>query len=119
MAWLLNPSMLEFLILAAIACAGYAGGSGWLALAGAVALTVGGWWRKVQLMRQDPQVPFSSKMTTYLDRQRRHQSGLRRREPRSPDAPRDSCSADDHGYLPVNGFFQPPGCVRSGKAAAR
>jgi hypothetical protein len=66
MAWLLNPSMLEFLILAAIACAGYAGGSGWLALAGAVALTVGGWWRKVQLMRQDPPVPFSSKMTTYL-----------------------------------------------------
>jgi hypothetical protein len=66
MAWLLNPSMLEFLILAAIAFAGYAGGSGWLALAGAVALTIGGWWRKVQPMRQAPQVPFSSKMTTYL-----------------------------------------------------
>jgi hypothetical protein len=58
--------MLEFLILAAMALAGYAGGSGWLTLAGAVAMTVGGWWRKVQLLRQHPQVPFSSKMTTYL-----------------------------------------------------
>ena len=66
MAWLLNPSMLDFLILAAIAFAGYAGGSGWLVPAGAVALTVGGWWRKVQLMRQEPPVPFTSKMTTYL-----------------------------------------------------
>ena len=29
-------------------------------------MTIGGWWRKVQLLRQHPQVPFSSKMTTYL-----------------------------------------------------
>ena len=58
--------MLELLILAAMAFAGYAGGSGWLALAGAAAMTVGGWWRKVQLLRQHPRVPFSSKMTTYL-----------------------------------------------------
>lgn len=58
--------MLEFLILAAMAFAGYAGGSGWLALAGAGAMTVGGWWRKMQLLRQHPQVPFNSKMTTYL-----------------------------------------------------
>jgi hypothetical protein len=58
--------MLEFLILAAMACAGYAGGSGWLTLAGAMAMTVGGWWRKMQLLREHPRVPFSSKMTTYL-----------------------------------------------------
>ena len=58
--------MLEFLILAAMAFAGYAGGSGWLVLAGTAAMMVGGWWRKMQLLRQHPQVPFSSKMTTYL-----------------------------------------------------
>ena len=58
--------MLEFLILAAMAFAGYAGGSGWLPLAGATAMTVGSWWRKVQLLRQHPRVPFSTKMTTYL-----------------------------------------------------
>ena len=29
-------------------------------------MTVAGWWRKVKLLRQHPQVPFSSKMTTYL-----------------------------------------------------
>ena len=58
--------MLEILILAAMACAGYAGGSGWLTLAGATAMTVGSWWRKVQLLREHPRVPFSSKMTTYL-----------------------------------------------------
>jgi hypothetical protein len=29
-------------------------------------MTVGGWWRKMQLLRQHPRVPFSSKMTTYL-----------------------------------------------------
>ena len=58
--------MLEFLILAAMAVAGYEGGSAWLALAGAAAMTVGSWWRKVALLRQHPTVPFSSKMTTYL-----------------------------------------------------
>jgi hypothetical protein len=58
--------MLEFLVLAAMAVAGYAGGSWWLALAGAAAMTVGGWARKMQLLRQHPQVPFSTKMTTYL-----------------------------------------------------
>jgi hypothetical protein len=58
--------MLELLILAAMAFAGYAGGSGWLTLAGAAGMTVGVWWRKVRLLRQHPQVPFSSKMTTYL-----------------------------------------------------
>jgi hypothetical protein len=58
--------MLELLILAAMASAGYAGGSGWLVLAGTAAMMVGAWWRKLQLLRQHPQVPFSSKMTTYL-----------------------------------------------------
>jgi hypothetical protein len=58
--------MLEFLILGAMALAGYVGGSGWWVLPAAAAMTVAGWWRKVKLLRQHPQVPFSSKMTTYL-----------------------------------------------------
>ncbi len=58
--------MLELLILAAVAVAGYAGASSWSMAAGAVALTIASWWRKVRLLRQHPQVPFSSKMTTYL-----------------------------------------------------
>ena len=49
--------MLEFVILAAMAVAGYEGGSAWLALAGAAAMTVGSWWRKVALLRQHPNVP--------------------------------------------------------------
>jgi hypothetical protein len=58
--------MLELLILAALALAGYADASGWSVPTGAAALTIAAWWRKVRLLRQHPQVPFSSKMTTYL-----------------------------------------------------
>jgi hypothetical protein len=63
---MVTSSMLDALILAGLVVAGYHGASGWMVPAGAAALTVGGWWRKVQLLRQHPQVPFSSKMTTYL-----------------------------------------------------
>ena len=58
--------MLELLILAVIALAGWAQLPGWTILTGAVALMLAGWWRKVWLLRQHPQVPFSTKMTTYL-----------------------------------------------------
>jgi hypothetical protein len=58
--------MLELLILAAVGWAGYTGISGWCALAGAAALTAAGWWRKLALLRRHPQVPLSTKMTTYL-----------------------------------------------------
>jgi len=58
--------MLEFLILATTAIAGYVGASGWWVLLAAAAMTVAGWWRKVRLLREHPQVPFSTKMTTYL-----------------------------------------------------
>ena len=58
--------MLEFLILAGVAVAGYADKSAWWVLPAAAAMTIGGWWRKVRLLRQHPQVPFSTKMTTYL-----------------------------------------------------
>ena len=49
-----------------MAFAGYVGASGWWVLLAAAAMTVAGWWRKVRLLRQHPQVPFSTKMTTYL-----------------------------------------------------
>jgi hypothetical protein len=58
--------MAEMLILAVVALAGYADLSGWWALLGACLLTVVGWARKVVLLRRRPQVPFSTKMTTYL-----------------------------------------------------
>ena len=58
--------MLEFQILAVVALTGYADVSGWSVPAGAAALTLASWWRKVRLLRQHPRVPFSSKMTTYL-----------------------------------------------------
>ncbi len=57
---------LDALILAGAAYAGYAGATGWWVLPAAAAMTTAGWWRKVALLRQHPQVPFSSKMTTYL-----------------------------------------------------
>jgi len=58
--------MLEVLILAAVTGAGYADAPWWSALLGAGAVTLSAWWRKVQLLRQHPRVPFSTKMTAYL-----------------------------------------------------
>ncbi|HEY7084056.1 MAG TPA: hypothetical protein VH519_04505 [Hyphomicrobiaceae bacterium] len=58
--------MLEVLILAAVAAAGYADAPWWSVLLGAGAVTLRPWWRKVQLLRQHPRVPFSTKMTAYL-----------------------------------------------------
>ena len=58
--------MLEFLILAAVAYAGYVGAAGWWILAGAAATTSVTWARKIQLLRQHPRVPLGTKMTTYL-----------------------------------------------------
>jgi hypothetical protein len=58
--------MLELAILGAVAGAGYLGAPAWWVLPAAAAMTIAGWWRKVALLRQHPQVPFSTKMTTYL-----------------------------------------------------
>jgi hypothetical protein len=57
---------LEFLILVGVAWAGFTQAAGWWVVAGAAAMTVSAWWRKIRLLRQHPQVPFSTKMTTYL-----------------------------------------------------
>ena len=58
--------MAELAILAVVVTAGYADLPGWWALLGAALLTLVGWARKVRLLRQHPQVPLSTKMTTYL-----------------------------------------------------
>ena len=58
--------MLEFLILAGLGVAGYAGAALWWVMPAAAAMTVAGWWKKVRLLRQHPNVPFSTKMTTFL-----------------------------------------------------
>ncbi len=58
--------MFELLILGVVAWAGYAQEAGWWVLVGAAALTLTGWARKIWLLRQHPQVPLSTKMTTYL-----------------------------------------------------
>ena len=58
--------MVEFLVLAAMAGVGYAGGPLWWVLPATAAITVAGWRTKVGLLRQHPRVPFSTKMKTYL-----------------------------------------------------
>ncbi len=58
--------MQEIVVFAAMAFMGYWDASGWSVAAGAAVLTAAGWWRKLQLLRRHPQVPLSSKMTTYL-----------------------------------------------------
>jgi len=58
--------MFELVILGVVAWAGYAQEAGWWVLVGAAAMTFTGWARKIWLLRQHPQVPLSTKMTTYL-----------------------------------------------------
>jgi hypothetical protein len=56
----------EYLILAAMAGVGYAGWPLWWVVPATAAMTMIAWWKKVGLLRQHPQVPFSSKMITYF-----------------------------------------------------
>jgi hypothetical protein len=58
--------LVEYLILASIAGVGYAGLPAWWVLPATAVMTAAGWWRKVGLLRQHPQVPFSIKMRTYF-----------------------------------------------------
>lgn len=58
--------MIDALVLAAVAYAGYAAAPAWWALVGAAMLTIANWWTKLRLLRQHPRVPLSTKMTTYL-----------------------------------------------------
>src|SRR5262245_46422424 len=56
-------SLIIFLI---VGLAGYAGTPWWFVLAGAAALTLDGWWMKLRLLRQEPRVVWSAKITTYF-----------------------------------------------------
>jgi hypothetical protein len=56
----------NLVIFLVIGLAGYAGTSWWFVLAGAVALTLDGWWAKLRLLRHEPRMTWSSKITTYF-----------------------------------------------------
>jgi hypothetical protein len=56
----------DYLILALMVAVGYAGWPLWWVLPATAVMTAAAWWRKVGLLRQHPQVPFSSKMITYF-----------------------------------------------------
>ena len=58
--------LVEYLVLAAMAWVGYAGWAIWWVLPATAVTTAAGWWRKVVLLRQHPQVPLSTKMITYF-----------------------------------------------------
>jgi hypothetical protein len=58
--------MQELVVFTAMAFMGYWDAPAWSVLAGAAVLTAAAWWRKLQLLRRHPQVPLSTKMTTYL-----------------------------------------------------
>ena len=59
-------AMQELAVVAAMAFMGYWDAPAWSVPAGAAVLTAAAWWRKLQLLRRHPQVPLSTKMTTYL-----------------------------------------------------
>jgi hypothetical protein len=56
----------EYLILAAMGWVGYAGSAIWWVVPAVALTTAAGWWRKVALLRQAPQVPLSTKMIAYF-----------------------------------------------------
>lgn len=56
-------TLIVFLI---IGLAGYAGTPWWFVLIGAAGLTLDGWWMKLKLLRREPRVAWSSKITTYF-----------------------------------------------------
>jgi hypothetical protein len=58
--------IVEYVVLGAMAGVGYAGWAIWWVLPAIAVTTAAGWWRKVYLLRQAPQVPFSSKMIAYF-----------------------------------------------------
>lgn len=58
--------MLIYVIILIMGLAGYAGAPVWFVLLGAAGLTLEGWWMKLRLLRQEPRMPWSSKITTYF-----------------------------------------------------
>ena len=58
--------MLPYLIIPAMAVAGYLGAPWWVVLLGAAGIVSEGWWLKVQRLRQRPRQPWSTKTTAYF-----------------------------------------------------
>src|SRR5262249_4877748 len=71
--------MLEILILAAVAAAGYADAPGWSALLGAAVVTSASWWRQVRLLARHA-LPAQPQVDSLPRGQHRHQFGLGARE---------------------------------------
>ena len=58
--------MLAFVIISAMAIAGYAGAPLWVVLFGVAGIASEGWWSKLQVLRQQPGRPWSTKMKGYF-----------------------------------------------------
>ena len=58
--------MLAYVIISAMAIAGYAGAPLWVVLFGVAGIASEGWWSKLQVLRQQPSQPWSTKTKTYF-----------------------------------------------------
>lgn len=58
--------MLAYVIIPAMAAAGYAGAPAWIVLLGIAGVASEGWWDKLQRLRQQPRQPWSTKTTAYF-----------------------------------------------------
>ena len=58
--------MLAYVIVPAMAVAGYAGAPLWVVLFGVAGIASEGWWGKLQLLRQQPSQRWSTKVTAYF-----------------------------------------------------
>ena len=58
--------MLAYVIISAMAIAGYAGAPLWVVLFGVAGIASEGWWSKLQSLRQLPSQRWSTKMKAYF-----------------------------------------------------
>ena len=58
--------MLAYVIISAMAVAGYAGAPLWVVLFGVAGIASEGWWSKLQSLRQQPSQPWSTKTKAYF-----------------------------------------------------
>ena len=58
--------MLAYVIISAMAIAGYVGAPFWVVLLGVAGIASEGWWSKLQSLRQQPSQRWSTKMKAYF-----------------------------------------------------
>lgn len=58
--------MLAYVIISAMAVAGYVGAPLWVVLLGVAGIASEGWWSKLQSLRQQPSQRWSTKMKAYF-----------------------------------------------------